>query len=92
MLTVRALIVRTRGVLTPINLQQKHLWKANRLQGACPMTDSPVHPAGTIFLKCWNTSSLFDSLAFLATERINVLVSEFGFSSEASSALIVSLR
>ena len=54
--------------------------------------DLPVVPAGVISLKCWTTSSLFESLAFLAKQRISVLVSRSGFSREAWSSCMVSLR
>ena len=54
------------------------------------MSDSPVVPAGVISLKCSNTSSLFESLAALAKQRINCLVSGPGSSREAWSGCRVS--
>ena len=45
--------------------------------------DSPVVPAGEMFLKHLTTSSLPDRLASLAKQRIQFLVSSSGFSREA---------
>ena len=61
-----------------------------RLICICDCEDSPVVPAGVISLKCSSTSSLFESLAVLARQRINCLVSGPGSFSEAWSGCRVS--
>ena len=51
---------------------------------------SPVVPAGTICLKCWNTSKRSSSLAFVARSRIRSLVTGSGFSSDPRSKCRIS--
>ena len=47
-------------------------------------TNSPVLPAGVPSLNSMNTSGLSDCFALFARQRINCLVSGFGFSKESS--------
>ena len=52
----------------------------------------PVVPGGTISLRCLTTSSLSESLASLARERIHLFVSRSGFCKEESSSFSLSRR